>query len=121
MKNSTPLHYATWLRFRVIVELLIKKGADINTKDIIYQIIIKFFLIKIIYNKWRKLNQKNETPLSYCDYKSTRMFQVLKKNQDMILKNSKNLTYPDNIYGILLKTGQYVNAKEKKQILRKMI
>ena len=34
-----------------IGELLIRKGADINSKDIIYQIIIILFLIKIISNR----------------------------------------------------------------------
>ena len=44
-------------------QLLISKGADINATDIIYQRIIIIFLIRIIYNKLRKLNQKNLTPL----------------------------------------------------------
>ena len=34
-----------------IGKILISKGADINSKDIIYQIIILLFLIKIILNK----------------------------------------------------------------------
>ena len=46
--NWTPLHLAARNNSKEIGELLIKKGADINAKDIFYQIIIKLFLIKII-------------------------------------------------------------------------
>ena len=44
--NKTPLHYAAGNNSKEIGELLISKGADINAKDIIYQIIIILFLIK---------------------------------------------------------------------------
>ena len=38
-KNYTPLHIATKNNSKEVVELLIRNGADINAKDIIYQII----------------------------------------------------------------------------------
>ena len=44
-------------------ELLISKGVDINAKDIIYQIIKLWFLIRIIEIKERHLNKNNKTPL----------------------------------------------------------
>ena len=47
-ENITPLHIALENNSKKIGELLISKGADINAKDIIYQIIIILFLIKII-------------------------------------------------------------------------
>ena len=39
----TPLHIAAFWNSNKIGELLISKGADINAKDIIYQIIINYF------------------------------------------------------------------------------
>ena len=41
--NRTPLHIALNNKLDKIGELLISKGADINAKDIIYQIIINHF------------------------------------------------------------------------------
>ena len=46
--NRTPLHYAIKNNSKEILEVLISKGADVNEKDIIYQIIMLLFLIKII-------------------------------------------------------------------------
>ena len=43
-----PIHIALKNKSKEIFEILISKGADINAKDIIYQIIIILFLIKII-------------------------------------------------------------------------
>ena len=39
--NKTPLHYAAEKDSNKIGELLISKGADINSNDIIYQNILK--------------------------------------------------------------------------------
>ena len=41
--NFTPLHLAAEKDSNKIGELLISKGADINAKDIIYQITINHF------------------------------------------------------------------------------
>ena len=41
--NDTPLHYAAEDDSIKMGELLISKGADINAKTIIYQIIINHF------------------------------------------------------------------------------
>ena len=40
--NETPLHIALKMKSKEIGELLIIKGADINAKAIIYQILIIF-------------------------------------------------------------------------------
>ena len=71
-KNYTPLHYVAERNLTEIAELLISKGADINAKDIIYLNIIILFLIKITYNKLRKLTEKNKTPLHYAIKKSSK-------------------------------------------------
>ena len=39
-KNQTPLHYEARNHSKEGAEILIRKGADINAKDIIYQIIL---------------------------------------------------------------------------------
>ena len=41
--NKTPLHIAASHDSLKIGELLISKGADINAKDIIYQIMLNHF------------------------------------------------------------------------------
>ena len=46
--NNAPIHWAVDYELDDIIELLIAKGADINAKDIIYQIIKILFLINII-------------------------------------------------------------------------
>ena len=42
--NKTPLHFAVENNSKEIVKLLISKGAKVNAKDIIYQIILLFFI-----------------------------------------------------------------------------
>ena len=44
----TSLHYAAFYDQKEIGEVLISKGADINAKNIIYQIIKILFLIMLI-------------------------------------------------------------------------
>ena len=46
--NQTPLYVAAWENSVEIGELLIRKGAAINAKDIFYQIIRIMILITII-------------------------------------------------------------------------
>ena len=46
--NQTPLHIAAKNNYREIGELLIRKGADLSARAIIYQIIIILFLINQI-------------------------------------------------------------------------
>ena len=41
--NFTPLHYAVETGSIKIVELLISTGAEMNAKDIIYQITVNHF------------------------------------------------------------------------------
>ena len=43
LNNQTPLHIAAERDSTKIGELLISKGADINAKDIIYQITKNYF------------------------------------------------------------------------------
>ena len=61
-----------------IYGLLLKTGKYINAKDIIYLIIKILFLIKIISNKSRKLDQKKKTPLHYAALKNSKeMLEIL--------------------------------------------
>ena len=46
--NKTPLHYASENNSKEIIQMLLRKGADINAKDIIYQFILILFLINLI-------------------------------------------------------------------------
>ena len=40
------------------------------------------------------------------------MFKVIEINKENIKNDSKNYKCSDDIYGILLKTGKYFNAKD---------
>ena len=46
-----PLHYAAYNNSKEIGELLITKGADINSKDITFHIMMKLFFINIILKR----------------------------------------------------------------------
>ena len=94
--GKTPLHYAAENNSKKIGEVLISKGADINAKeDIIYLNILMLFLINGIYNKWRKLNKKNDTPLHEAtENNSKEMLELLiSKGADINAKtyDNKNL------------------------------
>ena len=79
-------------------ELLISKGADVNASDIIYQNIIKLFLMIIKQFKERNLNKNNKTPLHYAASswrESNKMIELLiskgadinAKTTDIIYRN----------------------------------
>ena len=40
------------------------------------------------------------------------MFNIIEKNQQNLLNSSNTFICDDDIYGILLKTGKYINAKD---------
>ena len=40
------------------------------------------------------------------------MFKIIEINEDNLRNSSKTFTCDDGIYGILLKTGKYINAKD---------
>ena len=91
--NRTPLHIALRNKLDKIGELLISKGADINAKDIIYQIMEKSFLIILKQIKEKHLNTNNET-LLYIAIKqgSIKMAELLiSKGADI---NAKDIIYP---------------------------
>ena len=73
-------------------ELLISKGADINAKGIIHQIIIKFFLIMNIEIKGTNLNLNNKTPLHIAaESDSNKIGELLiSKGADI---NAKDIIY----------------------------
>ena len=85
-----------------MLEILISKGADINAIDIIYLNILILFSIKWISNKWRKLNQKNWTPLhSAAENNSKEMLELLISKGANI--NAKNIIYLNIIILFLIK------------------
>ena len=65
-KNGNLLHSAALGNSKWIVEFLMTKGEDINTKDIIYLKRIRFFFIKKFVNQKRILNKMNRNPLHYA-------------------------------------------------------
>ena len=77
-------------------ELLISKGADINLKAIIYQIIEIFFFIKIIYNRWKKLNNKNQTAIHLAAEKNS------KDMVELLISKGADFNGKDIIYQIMI-------------------
>ena len=74
-----------------IGELLISKGADLNAKDIIYQIMKNYFSIIINKIKERNLNKNNRTPLHIAATNSIKIGELLiSKGADI---NAKNIIY----------------------------
>ena len=90
--NETPLHIAARNDSIKIGELLISKGADVNAKDIIYQITQKSFLIIMKQIKERNLNLNNRTPLHYAAKKDSNKIGelLISKGADI---NAKNIIY----------------------------
>ena len=111
MKNETPLHYAAKEHLDAITEILILQGADITSKNHKYQPIILFIFKILIYNKSRKFNKKNKTPLLYYQYKSDQMLKLYQKEESNIKKSNQEESN-NNIYRILLRTGKFINAKD---------
>ena len=73
-----------------MLEILISKGANINSNDITYPNIRILLLTKLIFNKERKFREKNFTPL-HC----------------AAINNSKDLGK------ILISKGADINAKKR--------
>ena len=40
------------------------------------------------------------------------MFKVIEINKENIKNDTRNYNYSDDIYGILIKTGSYINARD---------
>ena len=59
-----------------------------------------------------ELNNKNKTPLSYLNYQSDKMLKIIEINEENLRNSSNGLIYENDIYGILLKTGKYIHAKD---------
>ena len=55
---------------------------------------------------------KNKTPLSYFNYQSDEMLTILEINEENLRNSENTFIYDKDIYGILLKTGKYINAKD---------
>ena len=49
-KKYSPIHIAVLYESKEMFEILLSKGADINSKSILYHIIKLFFFLKIIKN-----------------------------------------------------------------------
>ena len=58
---------------------------------------------------------KYKTPLSYWNYRSDEMLNVLDFNQEFLIRTE--YLSEDDIYEILLKTGQYLKAKDIKYLI----
>ena len=60
MKNQSPLHYVVKINSKEILSILISNGANINVKDINWEIIKFSFLLKYYkINKGNKIMKMN--------------------------------------------------------------
>ena len=106
MKKRTPLHYAALNNLIESIQLLISKGANINSIDIHYLNILLLLLlfIKKILKYSRKFKKKNKTPFFYSEFNSNEIGEMLISNaeisgnefmndpgeDDLALKNLRN-------------------------------
>ena len=56
----------------------------------------------------------NETPLSYMNYQSKKMLNIIESNKENLISSLKPFMCEETpyIYEFLLKTGEYINAKD---------
>ena len=56
----------------------------------------------------------NETPLSYMNYQSEKMFNIIESNKENLMSSLEPFLCKETpyIYKFLLKTGKYINAKD---------
>ena len=96
--NRTLFHIAAENDSIKIGELLISKGADVNAIDIIYQIMIKSFLIIMKQIKERNLNKNNWTPLHIAAENDSN------KIGELLISKGADINAIDIIYQIIKKS-----------------
>ena len=94
--NRTPLHWAAEKDSNKMGELLISKGADINIKVIIYQIMTKSFFITMKQIKEKNLNKNNWTPLHRAAEKDSN------KLGEVLISKGADINAKDTIYQNIL-------------------
>ena len=92
LKNIIPLHIAVKNKSTKIFEILIRKGADIKTEDIFWEIIMIKQIFIMESKRWRKFNKTNRTPLHYAaENNSVEIGDILiSKGADV---NAKDIIY----------------------------
>ena len=84
-----PISYALGSMNHMMVEILIKNGADVNSKSIYHSNTIIFHLIRLIYYKKRNIYNKNYTPFHFAiEHNSKELVEML------ISKGAK----PESVY-----------------------